>query len=134
MFPRAARERVDSSGQVAWVSLTQFVRATVIVALVDAVGIMIVAYLLGVPLVLPLGVLVFIGSFIPMVGATVAGSVAVLVALVAEGPLDALLMLGGVILVQQVEGNILQPFLMGRSEERRVGKECVGTCSSRWGP
>nr|WP_179503791.1 AI-2E family transporter [Nocardioides daedukensis] len=114
MFPRAARERVDSSGQVAWVSLTQFVRATVIVALVDAVGIMIVAYLLGVPLVLPLGVLVFLGSFIPMVGATVAGSVAVLVALVAEGPLDALLMLGGVILVQQVEGHILQPFLMGR--------------------
>ncbi|MDN5894895.1 MAG: AI-2E family transporter, partial [Nocardioides sp.] len=114
MFPRVARERVDSSGRVAWVSLTQFVRATVIVALVDAVGIMIVAAILKVPLVLPLGVLVFLGAFIPMVGATIAGSVAILVALVAQGPFTALLMLGGVILVQQVEGHILQPFLMGR--------------------
>ncbi|MDT0202260.1 AI-2E family transporter [Nocardioides sp. AE5] len=114
MFPRAAREKVDSSGKVAWVSLTQFVRATVIVALVDAIGIMIVAYLLDVPLVLPIGVLVFLGAFVPMIGATVAGSVAVLVALVAHGPVTALLMLGGVILVQQVEGHILQPFLMGR--------------------
>lgn len=114
MFPRAARERVDSSGRVAWVSLTQFVRATVIVALVDAIGIMIVAAILNVPLVLPIGVLVFLGAFIPMVGATVAGTVAVLVALVAQGPFTALLMLGGVILVQQIEGHVLQPFLMGR--------------------
>lgn len=114
LFPRAARERVDSSGRIAWVSLTQFVRATVLVALVDAVGIMIVAALLGVPLVLPIGVLVFLGAFVPMVGAAVAGIVAILVALVAEGPVDALLMLGGVILVQQIEGHVLQPFLMGR--------------------
>ena len=58
--------------------------------------------------------LVFLGAFVPLVGATVAGSVAVLVALVDQGPIDALLMLGGVILVQQIEGHILQPFLMGR--------------------
>lgn len=114
IFPRAARERVDSSGRVAWVSLTQFVRATVMVAIVDAIGVMVVAALLSVPLVLPIGVLVFLGAFIPMVGATVAGSVAVLVALVAQGPWVALLMLGGVILVQQIEGHVLQPFLMGR--------------------
>lgn len=114
MFPRAARQRVDSSGRIAWVSLTQFVRATVMVAAVDALGIMLVAWLLDMPLILPIGVLVFLGAFIPMVGATVAGSVAVLVALVAHGPLTALLMLGGVILVQQIEGHILQPFLMGR--------------------
>jgi predicted PurR-regulated permease PerM len=114
LFPRAARERVDSSGRIAWVSLTQFVRATVLVALVDAVGIMIVAALLGLPLILPIGVLVFLGAFVPMVGATVAGVVAVLVALVAQGPVTALLMLGGVILVQQIEGHVLQPFLMGR--------------------
>ncbi len=63
---------------------------------------------------LALGVLVFLGAFVPLVGATVAGSVAVLVALVDQGPIDALLMLGGVILVQQIEGHILQPFLMGR--------------------
>ncbi len=114
LFPRAARERVDSSGRIAWVSLTQFVRATVIVALTDAIGIMIVAALLGVPFILPIGVLVFLGAFVPMVGAAVAGSVAVLVALVAQGPFTALLMLGGVVLVQQIEGHILQPFLMGR--------------------
>jgi predicted PurR-regulated permease PerM len=114
LAPRAAREAVDSSGRVAWVSLTQFVRATVIVALTDAIGIMIVAAILGVPFVLAIGVLVFLGSFVPMVGATVAGTVAVLVALVDQGPITALLMLGGVILVQQIEGHILQPFLMGR--------------------
>ncbi len=114
LTPRAARPRVDSSGRVAWISLTQFVRATVIVALVDSIGIMVVAAVLGVPFVLAIGVLVFLGAFIPLVGATVAGSVAVLVALVDQGPFDALLMLGGVILVQQIEGHILQPFLMGR--------------------
>jgi predicted PurR-regulated permease PerM len=112
--PRAARERVDSSGRVAWISLTQFVRATVIVALVDAVGIMIGAAIIGVPFVLAIGVLVFLGAFVPMVGATVAGSVAVLVALVDQGPLSALAMLAVVIGVQQLEGHILQPFLMGR--------------------
>ena len=114
LAPRAARERVDASGKVAWVSLIQFVRATVLVALVDAVGIMIVAALLGVPFVMAIGVLVFLGAFVPMIGATVAGSVAILVALVDQGPVTALLMLGGVILVQQIEGHVLQPFLMGR--------------------
>jgi putative heme transporter len=114
LAPRAAREHVDSSGRVAWVSLTQFVRATVIVALTDAIGIMIVAAILGVPFVLAIGVLVFLGAFVPMVGATVAGTVAVLVALVDQGPITALLMLGGVILIQQIEGHVLQPFLMGR--------------------
>jgi len=114
LAPRAARERVDSSGRVAWISLTQFVRATVIVALVDATGIALVAAVLGVPFVLAIAVLVFLGAFIPMVGATVAGTVAILVALVDQGPITALLMLGGVILVQQIEGHILQPFLMGR--------------------
>ena len=114
LSPRAARERVDSSGRVAWVSLTQFVRATVIVALVDALGIAIVAAILGVPFVLAIGVLVFLGAFVPMIGATIAGTVAILVALVDQGPITALLMLGGVILVQQIEGHMLQPFLMGR--------------------
>ncbi len=114
LAPRAARRHVDESGRVAWISLTQFVRATVVVALVDAVGIVIVAALLGVPFVLAIGVLVFLGAFVPMIGATVAGVVAVLVALVDQGPITALLMLGGVILVQQIEGHVLQPFLMGR--------------------
>ncbi|WP_307833421.1 AI-2E family transporter [Pimelobacter simplex] len=112
--PRAARERVDSSGRVAWLSLVQFVRATVVVALVDAIGIAIGAAVLDVPFVLAIGVLVFLGAFVPMIGATIAGSVAILVALVDQGPVTALLMLAVVIGVQQLEGHVLQPFLLGR--------------------
>ena len=114
LSPRSARARFDSSGRVAWISLRQFVRATVIVALVDAIGISIWAAVLGLPFVAAIGVLVFLGAFVPMVGATVAGTVAILVALVDQGPWAALLMLIGVIVVQQVEGHVLQPFLMGR--------------------
>jgi putative heme transporter len=114
MFPRAARSRADSSGRVAWHSLTQFVRATVLVAGTDAIGIMIAAVILHVPLVSAIGVIVFIGAFIPLVGAFLSGTVAVLVALVAQGPVVALLMLAGVVIVQQIEAHVLQPFLMGR--------------------
>ena len=114
LFPRAARLRADESGKVAWRSLTQFVRATVLVALADAAGIMVVAFFLGVPFVVAIGVLVFLGAFVPMIGATVAGTVAILVALVDHGPIVALLMFGGVILVQQIEAHVLQPFLTGR--------------------
>ena len=114
LFPRAARLRADESGKVAWRSVTQFVRATVIIALADAIGIMVVALILKVPFAPAIGVLVFLGAFIPMVGATISGSVAVLVALVSHGPIVALLMLGGVILVQQIEAHVLQPFLTGR--------------------
>ena len=114
LTPRAARHLIDSSGRVAWISLTQFVRATVIVAAVDAIGITIGAAILGVPFVLAIGVLVFLGAFVPLIGATVAGAVAVLVALVDQGPVTALIMLAVVIGVQQVEAHLLQPFLMGR--------------------
>lgn len=114
LTPRVARERVDSSGRVAWISLTQFVRATVIVAATDALGVMVAAWILQVPFVLAIGVLVFLGAFVPLIGAFVAGTVAVLVALVDQGPVTALLMLLGVVIVQQLEAHILQPFLMGR--------------------
>jgi predicted PurR-regulated permease PerM len=114
LFPRAARVRADGSGRVAWKSLTQFVRATVLVAFVDAVGIMLVAMILKVPFAAAIGVLVFLGSFIPLVGSALSGSVAVLVALVSHGWVVALIMLGGVIAVQQLEAHVLQPFLLGR--------------------
>jgi predicted PurR-regulated permease PerM len=114
LFPRAGRVRADSSGRVAWRSLTQFVRATVVVAATDAIGVMIGAAVLGVPFVSAIGVLVFLGSFIPMIGAFISGSVAVLVALVTQGPVTALIMFGVVVLVQQLEAHVLQPFLMGR--------------------
>ncbi len=114
LFPRAGRTRADSSGRVAWQSLTQFVRATVLVAATDAIGVMIGALVLGVPFVSAIGVLVFIGAFIPLVGAFVSGFVAVLVALVAQGPVTALIMFGVIVAVQQLEAHVLQPFLMGR--------------------
>lgn len=113
LFPRDARDRVLSSGRAAWGSLTAFVRATVLVALVDAIGISAVALALNVPLAAAIGVLVFLGAFIPIVGALLSGMVAVLVALVAHGPITALFMLAGVIAVQQIESHVLQPFLMG---------------------
>ena len=112
--PRTMRDDVVDSGVVAWGSLTAFVRATVLVALADALGIMLVAFILGVPLAGAIGVLVFVGAFIPIIGALVSGMVAVLVALVAQGPITALLMLGGVVLVQQIESHVLQPFVMGK--------------------
>jgi predicted PurR-regulated permease PerM len=114
LFPRGSRARADSSGRIAWTSLTAFVRATVVVAFTDAVGIMIGAFFLDVPFVIAIGVLVFLTSFIPLIGATLSGAVAVLVALVDQGPLVALLMLGVVVLVQQLEAHVLQPFLLGR--------------------
>jgi predicted PurR-regulated permease PerM len=112
--PRAARSRVDSSGRVAWISLTQFVRATVIVAITDAAGVMIAASILRVQFVFAIGVLVFLGAFVPIVGAFVAGTVAVLVAFVDHGIVIALVMLACVVAVQQIESHVLQPFLMGR--------------------
>jgi putative heme transporter len=115
LFPRNARDRVNGAGERAWDTLTSFVRATLLVALVDGLGVGVSAALLGVPLALPLGLLVFIGAFVPIVGALVSGSVAVLVALVAKGPLVAALMLAAVVVVQQVESHLLQPFLLGRA-------------------
>jgi len=115
LFPRQAREKADSSGRKAWVSLTAFVRATIIVAAVDAVGISLGAAILGLPLVSAIGILVFVGAFIPVVGALISGVVAVLVALVAKGPIVAIIMLAVVIGVQQLEAHVLQPFLLGRA-------------------
>jgi predicted PurR-regulated permease PerM len=77
--------------------------------------VLIVALILGVPVAPALAALVFIGAFVPIVGALVSGFVAVLVALVALGWVQALIMLGGVILVMQIEGHVLQPFLLGRA-------------------
>jgi predicted PurR-regulated permease PerM len=115
LLPSDARDPVDDASRYGWVTLTAYVRATVVVALVDALGIGIGAALLGVPLAAPLGVLVFLGAFVPIVGALVSGSVAVLVALVAVGPVTALLMLAVVVVVQQAESHVLQPLLLGRA-------------------
>jgi predicted PurR-regulated permease PerM len=115
LFPRAARPRIDSSGVVAWGQLSAFVRATMIVALVDAVGISVGAAILKVPFAFAIGILVFLLAFIPIVGALLSGAVAVLLALVAHGPAVAIIMLAVVIGVQQLESHVLQPFLLGKA-------------------
>ncbi|MGM1062331.1 AI-2E family transporter [Saccharothrix sp. Mg75] len=98
-----------------WTTLGDFIRTQAIVSLVDAVLIGIGLVVLGVPLAVPLAALTFLGGFIPIVGAFVAGALAVLVALVSNGPTTALIMLVVVVVVQQVEGNVLQPVLQSRS-------------------
>jgi putative heme transporter len=114
-IPRGSRDRVDQAALKGWRSLSSYVRATILVALFDSIGVLIVALILGVPVAPALAALVFLGAFVPIVGALVSGFVAVLVALVALGWVQALIMLGGVILVMQVEGHVLQPFLLGRA-------------------
>jgi len=115
LLPRGSRERVHQAGRRGLVTLGAYTRTQILVAAVDAVGIGLGALILHVPLALPLATLVFVGSFIPVVGAVVTGAVAVLVALVAQGPWAALGMLIVVLVVQQIEGHLLQPFLMGHA-------------------
>lgn len=115
LLPRRARIPADGAGRRGWASMVSYARIQMFVAFVDAVGIGAGAAIIGVPLALPLGVLVFIGSFIPIVGALVTGAIAVLLALVANGPVNALVMLGIVLLVQQLESHILQPLVMGKA-------------------
>lgn len=96
-------------------TLGGYVRGTASVAAVDAIGIGVGLLIVGVPLAIPLAVVVFITAFIPLVGATAAGILAALVALVALGPVKALIVVGIVVVVNQLEGNFLQPVLMGRT-------------------
>jgi putative heme transporter len=114
-FTPGTRERVAHAGERAFRDLTSYVRTTLIVALIDAVGIGLGLWITGVPLVLPLAGLVFLGAFVPLIGAFASGLVAVLVALVAQGPVVALIVIGIVVLVQQLEGNLLEPLLMSHS-------------------
>ena len=115
MLPRPAQEPTNEAFLRGWVSLGHYARTQVLVAGVDAVGIGLGALVLRLPFVLPLTLLVFLSSFVPIVGAVFSGAVAVLIALVTKGPTIALVMLGIVVLVQQVETHVLQPFLMGRA-------------------
>ncbi|NKX93674.1 AI-2E family transporter [Sanguibacter hominis ATCC BAA-789] len=115
LLPRQARQQVHQAGRRGLVTLAAYTRTQILVAAVDATGIGVGAAILGLPLALPLGILVFVGSFIPFVGALVTGAMAVLVALVVKGWVTAVIMLVIVLAVQQIEGNVLQPFLMGHA-------------------
>ena len=115
LAPVRARPRIDGAASHAWSTLGGYVRATVLVAFVDAFGIGIGLLVLGVPLAIPLTALVFLASFIPIIGALLSGGVAILVALVTVGFVKALILLAVVIAVQQLEGHVLQPVLLGRA-------------------
>ncbi len=113
LFPRQARPAIDAAARTGWRTVINYARTQLLVATIDAVGIGLGAFLLGVPLAIPVAVLVFLGSFVPIVGAVLTGAVAVFLALVYNGPWIALWMLVVVLAVQQIEGHILQPILMG---------------------
>ncbi len=115
LFPADSRAYIDEAARRSWRTLISYVRATVVVALVDAIGIGIGLAVLQIELVIPLAALVFLGAFIPIIGSFLAGSVAVLVALVTQGPITALIALGVVVAVMQLEGHVLQPLLLGRA-------------------
>lgn len=115
LVPQAGRDRLDDAARTGWTSLVQYVRATILVAFADAVGVLIVALILRVPGAPALAALVFLGAFVPIVGALISGFVAVFFALVMLGWVKALIMLAGIILVMQLEGHVLQPFLLGRA-------------------
>lgn len=113
LFPRRSRSRIDVAGTAGWKTLTSFIRVQLVVAVTDALGIVIGALALQLPLAIPIGVVVFLGAFVPVVGAIVGGTVAVVIALVFNGWVPALVMLGIVVLVQQLESHVLHPFLTG---------------------
>lgn len=114
-IPKNAKRSVDDAGQAGWKTFTAFVKAQVLVALIDAIGIGLGAWILGLPLALPIALIVFLGSFVPIVGAFVTGAIAVFIALVYQGFTAAIIMLLIVIAVQQIEGQVLQPFIIGKS-------------------
>ena len=114
LVPRSLRSDADNAGKLAFGTLIAYVRSTVLVATFDGVFVTIWLLVLSVPLALPLGVLVFFGAFIPLVGAFISGALAVLVAFVTQGPIVALLVLAGIIAVQQIEAHLFAPLVMGR--------------------
>ncbi|WP_432040077.1 AI-2E family transporter [Streptomyces cucumeris] len=115
LVPSAAREGVAGAGPRAWATLTAYVRGTVIVALIDAIFIGVGLFFLDVPMAVPLAVFIFLFAFIPLVGAVVSGALAVVVALVTQGVFTGAMVLLVVLAVQQIEGHILQPFILGRA-------------------
>jgi len=113
LFPERARRAVDGAARAGWVTVVNYARTQLLVATIDAIGIGVGAFALGVPLAIPVAVLVFLGAFVPFVGAVVTGALAVFLALVYNGFWIAFWMLVVVLAVQQIEGHILQPILMG---------------------
>ncbi|MDQ3738595.1 MAG: AI-2E family transporter [Actinomycetota bacterium] len=115
LFPARLRDRARRAADAAWTTLGGYVRGTMVVGVVNAVVIAVGLAIIGVPLVLPLAVLTALSAFFPLIGAVVAGAVAALVALVSEGFGPALAVVGLVVIVQQIEGDVLSPLVLGKT-------------------
>jgi predicted PurR-regulated permease PerM len=116
-LPLRWRTRADHAADAVWQALGSYTRGVVFVAAIDAVFIGTGLLILGVPLALSLALLTFIAAFVPIVGAVVAGAVAVLVAVASKGFGTALIVLALILLIQQIEGNVLHPVVMRRAVE-----------------
>jgi predicted PurR-regulated permease PerM len=114
LLPSPSRNKMSQAGVAAWKTLAKYSQATLVVSMVNALGIMALAFIFNLPLIVPLGVIVFLTSFIPIIGILLAGSLSVIVALVAQGPLTALVMVVGVVVAHEIEVHLLQPLIMGR--------------------
>ncbi|HEV7204303.1 MAG TPA: AI-2E family transporter [Jatrophihabitans sp.] len=115
LFPRTAHARMDVAGRVGWRTLGGYMRGQVLIALFHGISVMIVLFVLRVPLAAALGVLIFLGSFIPLIGLTVTGSLSVAVALLEHGLTAALVVAIAIVVLIQLEAHLLQPFIMSRS-------------------
>lgn len=117
LFPQRAQERIDHAGHVGWRTLGGYMRGQVLIALFHGIAVMIILFILQVPLAAALGVLIFLGSFIPLVGLTVAGALCVAVALLEDGLTAGIVVAVAIIVLVQLEAHLLQPLIMSRSVE-----------------
>lgn len=115
LFPNASRPRLDYAGRAGWRTFGGYMRGQLIIALFHGTTITILLLILRVPLAAALGVLIFIGSFIPLVGLTITGALAVAVALLEHGATAAIVVAVAIVVLVQVEGHVLQPFILSRS-------------------
>ena len=115
LFPEEARVKVAHAGTVGWRTLIAYMRSTVLLALINSLTMVVIMLFAGMPLVVPLGVLLFLGSMIPLIGMLVAGVVVILVALVTKGLVMALAMAIALFLTVQLEGNLLNPYILGKA-------------------
>ena len=113
-LPPEPRQRADNAGAAAWTALVNYVRGTTAVAAIHAVFIGLALWLLGVPLLVPLIILVFVAAYVPLVGILVAGALAILVTLGTKGWIAAVILLGVFLLENQIESHLLQPLVVGR--------------------
>ncbi|MQA78816.1 MAG: AI-2E family transporter [Streptosporangiales bacterium] len=114
-LPSASRARMNEAGEVAWRTIGHYVRGTIVIALTDAVAVTVTLLVAGVPLAVPVGVLVFLGAFVPLLGLAITGTLAVGLTLVSQGPIVAVIVLGVILLAVQAEGHVLQPIVMSRA-------------------